>query len=206
MSLRAIIVAVAVAALAGCGIGHPARAGSPGPGPASRRSPRPAADVGILASTASWPHCTREDVQVAARGDGAGLGHVGVEFTLHNTSASGCRLFGFPSLRLLGPRGQPLPTTVVRAVSGAYLFPAVVPHWVALRPDGFASFDLEYGDNPAGSQASEPYATACPMARQAKVILPGAREATVVRVTMAPCGGDVLISPVVPGLRWLAFQ
>jgi hypothetical protein len=157
------------------------------------------------AASASWPQCTRGEVQVTDSGTGAGLGHVGVLFTLHNTSAAGCRLFGYPGLGLLGPGGQPLPTTVNRAVSGTYLFPAVVPHWVALAPGGYASFDLEYGDNPWGAPASEPYAQACPAASQTEVTLPNAYDFSVVPADMAPCDGAVWVSPVIPARTWLQF-
>jgi len=157
------------------------------------------------AATASWPRCTRNEVQISDNGTGAGLGHVGVLFTLHNTSGVGCRLFGYPGLGLLGPGGQPLPTTVNRAVSGTYLFPAVVPHAVALAPGGYASFDLEYEDNPSGAQASEPYAQACPAASRTEVTLPNAYDFSVVPADMAPCDGAVWVSPVIPARTWLKF-
>jgi hypothetical protein len=157
------------------------------------------------AASASWPRCTRGEVQISDSGTGAGLGHVGVLFTLHNTSAVSCRLFGYAGLGLLGPGGQPLPTTVNRAFSGTYLFPAVAPHAVALAPGGYASFDLEYEDNPWGAQASEPYAQACPSASQTEVTLPNAYDFSVVPADMAPCAGAVWISPVIPGRAWLRF-
>jgi hypothetical protein len=157
------------------------------------------------AASASWPRCTRDEVQISDSGTGAGLGHVGVLFTLHNASAVSCRLFGYAGLGLLGPGGQPLPTTVNRAASGTYLFPAVVPHAVALAPGGYASFDLEYEDNPWGAQASEPYAQACPAASHTEVTLPNAYDFSVVPAAMAPCGGEVWISPVIPGRARLQF-
>ena len=156
-------------------------------------------------ASASWPPCRRDQVRVAARPAGAGLGHVGVLFTLRNVSAARCRLLGYAGLRLAGRGGRPLPTTVHRATSGAYLFPPVAPHRVALRPGGYAAFELQYADNPAGAQASEPYAKACPAASQAEVTLPGARGFRVVPAAMAPCGGQVWISPVIPGRSWIAF-
>lgn len=153
------------------------------------------------AASASWPLCTAGDVRIADRGTGAGLGHVGVLFTVHNVSAEGCRLLGYPGLRLLGTGGKPLPTTVHDAAAGTYLFPAVAPHRVALRPGGYAAFELEYGDNPAGAQASEPQETACPTASQAEVTLPGAGAGEILSASMAPCGGDVWVSPVIPGRK-----
>jgi len=160
----------------------------------------PAAPV----ASASWPQCGQSQIGIAATGNGAGLGHVGVLFTLRNTSSASCRLDGYPGMQLLGSNGQPLPTTVVRAGTGAYLFPAVAPHRVAMPPGATASFDLQYGDSPVGAQANEPYARACPQATSAEVTLPNVSDHSVVPVSMAPCGGRVLVSPVVPGSQWLS--
>jgi hypothetical protein len=156
-------------------------------------------------ASASWPRCSAGDVRIADHGTGAGLGHVGVLFTAHNVSSAGCNLMGYPALRLLASNGNPLPTTVHDASAGTYLFPAVAPDRVALRPGGYAAFELEYGDNPVGAPASEPYSTACPPASQADVTLPGASEGTVIAATMAPCGGDVWVSPVIPGRKLITF-
>ena len=156
------------------------------------------------AASASWPQCTRTELAITATSTGAGLGHIGVLFILRNTSSVSCRLYGYPGLQLLGDSGQALPTTVVRAVSGAYLFPAVTPHWVALPPGAVGSFDLQYEDNPSGSAANEPYATACPAATQVEVTLPNAYDYSVIPASMAPCEGQVMVSPVVPGAQWLA--
>jgi hypothetical protein len=155
------------------------------------------------AASAAWPQCGPSQIGITAAGTGAALGHVGVLFTLRNTSSASCRLNGYPGMLLLSSNGQALPTTVVRVLSGAYLIPAVVPHRVALQPGALASFDLQYGDNPVGAQANEPYAQACPSAASAEVTPPNANGHSVVPVSMAPCGGQVLVSPVVPGSQWL---
>lgn len=175
------------------------RSGQPdlSPGPSLRVLPA------ASAASAAWPLCSQRQVGITAAGTGAALGHVGVLFTLRNTSAASCRLGGFPGIVLRGSNGQALPTTVVRVVSGAYLIPAVVPHRVALPPGAIASFDLQYGDNPVGAQANEPYSQACPSAASAEVTLPNATGHSVVPASLAPCGGQVLVSPVVPGSRWL---
>jgi hypothetical protein len=157
------------------------------------------------AASASWPLCTNGDVRVADHGTGAGLGHVGVLFTVHNISATACRLAGYPSLQLLASNGNALPTTVHDAVYGTYLFPAVAPRRVALRPGGYAAFELEFGDNPVGSQSTEPYSTACPTASQVEVTLPGASAGPVLPASMAPCGGDVWVSPIIPGRNQITF-
>jgi hypothetical protein len=155
------------------------------------------------AASASWPQCSHSQVAITATGTGAALGHIGVLFTLRNTSSESCRLEGYPDMLLLGSQGQALTTNVVRAVNGSYLILKVVQHPVALPPGATASFDLEYGDNPVGAQASEPYAQACPSATSAQVTLPNAADHTIVPVSMAPCGGQVLVSPVVPGAQWV---
>jgi hypothetical protein len=160
---------------------------------------------GAPRGSASWPLCAGAGARIAAHDTGAGLGHVGVLFTVHNTAASGCRLSGYAGLRLLGRGGGPLPTTVRDAASGTYLFSPVAPHLVGLPPGHYAAFELEYEDNPSGAQASEPNATACPAATGAKVTLPGARAASVVGAEMAPCGGEVWISPVIPGRQWITM-
>jgi len=168
------------------------------PGPSLRVLPA------ASAASASWPQCTRSQIGVTAAGAGAGLGHVGVLFTLRNTSSASCRLEGYPAMQLFGSNGQALPTTVIRAVTGAYLFPAVVPHRVALPPGAVASFDLQYGDNPFGAQANEAYAQACPAAASTEVTLPNAQDHAVVPASMAPCDGQVIVSPLVPGSQWLS--
>ena len=156
--------------------------------------------------SASWPLCAGAGARIAAHGTGAGLGHVGVLFTVHNTAASGCRLSGYAGLRLLGSGGGPLPTTVHDAASGHVpVLPPIAPHLVALKPGGYAAFLLEYEDNPWGALASEPYAKACPAATDAKVTLPGARAAGVVSAAMAPCGGEAWDSLVIPGRQWITM-
>jgi hypothetical protein len=155
------------------------------------------------AASASWPQCSQSQIKVTATGMGAALGHVGVLFTLRNTSSESCRLEGYPDMLLRGSQGQALTTNVVPAVNGSYLILKVVPHRVALPPGATASFDLEYGDNPVGDQANEPYAAACPSATSAQVTLPNAADHSIVPVSMAPCGGQVLVSPVVPAAQWV---
>jgi len=167
------------------------------PGPSLRVLPA------ASAASAAWPHCRPSQIGMTAASNGAALGHVGVLFTLRNTSSAHCRLTGYPGMLLVGSNGRALPTTVVRAVNGAYLIPAVVPHRVALPPGAIASFDLQYGDNPVGAQANEPYNQACPSASSAEVTLPSASGHSVAPASMAPCGGQVVVSPVVPGSQWL---
>src|SRR5215469_11140655 len=50
------------------------------------------------AASASWPRCNQSQVEVTARGTGAALGHVGMLFTLRNTSSESCRLEGYADM------------------------------------------------------------------------------------------------------------
>jgi len=80
----------------------------------------------------------------------------------------------------------------------SFLFPAVAPRLVGLAPGQQASFDLEYGDSPTGNPPPT-YQKACPAAATLEITLPDDVTAVSARVTMAPCNGDLAVSPVVPG-------
>jgi hypothetical protein len=86
---------------------------------------------------------------------------------------------------------------------GSFLFPALGPHLVGLTPSQTASFDLAYTDVPAGSL---PYRQACPAAATLVIIPPG--DVTSLRATarIAPCHGDLDVSPVVPGTIPIPFS
>lgn len=148
------------------------------------------------------PVCSQ--VQASATPQGAALGHAGVLFTLKNTGQAGCRLDGYPGLQLIGSGGRHLPTTVVPARHGAYLFAATAPREVTVQPGHAASFDLQYGNSPVGARAAGPAAGACPPASSVWVNLPGGAGHPVVRgLSIAPCDGQVMVSPVVQGTHWL---
>jgi hypothetical protein len=55
-----------------------------------------------------------------------------------------------------------------------------------------------------GAAAGAPDAKASPAATHIEVTVSKADQRNLVRVRMAPCGGQVLVSPVVPGVLWLA--
>ena len=92
------------------------------------------------------------------------------------------------------------------ATTGDYMFPAVVPHRVAIKPGEIASFMIGYGDNPFGPTANEPYDVACPPADAVRVTLPGTSEFGTAHVAIGACGGGVRVSPIVPGANGLRFQ
>lgn len=132
---------------------------------------------------------------------GVATGHAGAQIVLHNVSATPCHLAGFPGVQMLSASGAPLPTTAHRGWS--FLFPALRPHLVALTPSQTASFDLAYTDVPAGNLT---YQQACPAAATLVIIPPD--DVTSLRATarIVPCGGDLDVSPVVPGTIPIPFS
>jgi hypothetical protein len=155
--------------------------------------------------SATWPTCSTFQLHLTGESFGTMMGNGRASITLQNISRAGCKLQGYPGVQLVAPDGRLLPTTVQQATGGAYTFPPVVPHRVALGPGGFASFDLSYAGNPSGAAADEPYAVACPSSAWVRVILPGTREYGTAAVAMGACGGDVGVSPVVPGPNGFSF-
>jgi hypothetical protein len=155
------------------------------------------------AGSASWPTCDTTALHMSGSFVGAGLGNVATRITLTNVSRRACRLEGYPDVVLVGRGGRLLPTHATPASTGAYLFPTVVPHAVALAPGESASFMLGYTDNPLDQGV--PYAVACPSSVAVRVILPGTHRFGTARVPMGACGGVVVVSPVVPGAAGIRF-
>jgi hypothetical protein len=93
-----------------------------------------------------------------------------------------------------------LPTT---SWGGSFLFPALGPHLVGLAPAQTASFDLEYGDNPAGNPP--PYQHACLAAATLVIIPPDDFTSLRVIAKIAACNGDLTVSAVVPGTTPIPF-
>ncbi len=157
------------------------------------------------AQTASWPLCSTFQLQLAGPWTGAGLGNVATLITLRNVGTRGCRLEGYPQLNLVATDGRLLPTHDSRALTGDYMFPAVVPHRVALGPGQLASFMIGYGDNPFGAATNEPQDIACPEAIGVRVTLPGTAQFGTAHAAIGACGGVVRVSAVVPGANGLRF-
>ena len=156
-------------------------------------------------ASVSWPTCSTFQLHMAVGGTGAGLGNVATQIAVTNVSARACTLEGYPSVVLVGAGRRLLPTQATPAITGDYMFPAVVPHRVALAPGDVATFMLGYGDNPSGAAVNEPYDVACPVAVAVRVILPGTHEYGTAQGSIAPCGGIVSVSPIVPGAARLTF-
>ncbi len=157
------------------------------------------------ASSAAWPACSTYDLHMGGGFTGAGLGNVETQVTLRNVGRRGCVVEGYPGVILLAANGSPMPTHATPGTTGAYMFPAVTPHRVALRPGDTATFMLGYTDNPFGASANEPYSVACPPSIAIRVILPGTRQFGTAAVPMGVCGGSLLVSPIVPGAQRIEF-
>jgi len=157
------------------------------------------------AASARWPVCSTFQLQLAGPWTGAGLGNVATLITLRNIGPGGCRLEGYPKVILVARGGHPLRTHDGNATTGDYMFPAVVPHRVAIGPGELASFMIGYGDNPFGPTANQPYDVACPPADAVRISLPGTIEFGTAHVAIGACGGVVRVSPIVPGANGLRF-
>jgi hypothetical protein len=101
---------------------------------------------------------------------------------------------------MLSASGAPLPT--ITHWGGSFVFPALRPHLVGLRPGQAASFDLGYTDAPVGNL---PYQQACPAAASLAVIPPDDFTSLRVTASIAPCEGVLDVSPVVPGTAQIPF-
>jgi uncharacterized protein DUF4232 len=120
---------------------------------------------------------------------------------LRNVSGLPCHLYGFPGLQMLSASGAPLPTTT--HWGGSFLFPPLRPHLVGLRTSQTASFDLAYTDIPT---MNLPYQQACPAAATLLIIPPDDVTSLRVPAKIAPCEGDLDVSPVVPGTIPIPFN
>jgi hypothetical protein len=158
------------------------------------------------AATAAWPACTTFQLRMTLANIGAAAGSVGALVRLQDVSASGCNLDGYPNLELIAPDGRILPTHVSDAVGGEMLFPAIPVHRVALASGATAAFAIGYADNPSGGDTNEPYEIACPSARWVRVVLPAVDQYGTTAGPIAPCEGEVGVSPFFPGQDWIGFQ
>jgi hypothetical protein len=104
------------------------------------------------AASASWPTCTTFQLRLIGRSIGAGMGNIADLIVLQNRSTTSCKLEGYPGLQLVASDGRLLPTTVAPPSAGAYSFPSLLPHPVALIPGAYASFELGWEDQPSGAE------------------------------------------------------
>ncbi len=158
-----------------------------------------AAPSGTPASTAApsavpvTPRCHTSQLSATA-GDGQGAaGTIYLTIVLSNTSGETCTLDGYPGMGLLDASRRPLPTTVVR---GGGMLPPSRPSLVRLPPAAKASYSLTYSDVPTGGASA---ATQCPTASSAYVTPPDERDPLLLQTRLAPCRGELHVSPLVAG-------
>ena len=149
----------------------------------------------------AWPRCQPGQLSATLVSLGVATGNVGAQIVLRNVSALPCHLYGFPGLQMLAASGVPLPT--ITHWGGSFMFPALSPHLVGLTTSQTASFDLAYTDVPAGNL---PYQQACPAAATLVIIPPGDLTSLRAPARIAPCEGDLDVSPVVPGTIPIPFN
>lgn len=150
-------------------------------------------------ATADWPVCTTYQLNMTEGWTGAGLGNVATLIRLSNVSKVGCSLKGYPGLQLVSATGSLLPTHVRLAADGDYMFPSIAVGRVAVGPGEVAAFEVGYTDTPSGPANDEPYDVACPPARWVRVILPQTQQWGTAKAPLAPCEGNVNVSPIFPG-------
>ncbi|MGH9069825.1 MAG: hypothetical protein ACRDX8_01335 [Acidimicrobiales bacterium] len=81
----------------------------------------------------------------------------------------------------------------------AYTFPEVPPEPVAVAPAAFASFNIEYIDGCAAGQTTS-------IASSLSILLPGEIHPLRLEIGLAPCGGDLIVSPLVAGTSGVQFS
>jgi hypothetical protein len=143
--------------------------------------------------------CSSSQLTLAYAGIQGATGHLEATFALHNVSGRSCTLHGYPDAELLDAAGHTLPT---RVKQGKGFFPdtLLAARQVVLAPGGDARFGLGFADNNeyAGGRPCRPAAwlkSAPPNAAGAlRVALTGGEHPR-----FAPCGGQLVASPIYAG-------
>ncbi|HEV7214121.1 MAG TPA: DUF4232 domain-containing protein [Chloroflexota bacterium] len=135
--------------------------------------------------------CHTADLAISQEQGQVAVGNVGVSFRLRSLLAQRCTLYGFPGVQLLDAAGGPLPTYLTWSRSG-YLIGTVPEQTITLDPGGSAYFVLEFTDVAGPDRA-------CLAAPSLLVTPPNAYTSIATPVHgVAPCGGIVRASPVLP--------
>lgn len=171
-------------ALAGCGSSQTSSS--------STASTPPQSVGGSQASTAS---CRPAQLALAYAGTEGATGHMELTLAVRNTSRATCELRGYPSARLIGGTGHPLPLRVMR---GHGFFPDTgpAPRRVALKPGTSAHVGLSFVTNNEYKGAR-----VCRTATAALLAAPGSaahwqRVSLHAAPRIAPCGNQLVVSPV----------
>jgi Protein of unknown function (DUF4232) len=165
----AVVLAIAVAAIgaAGTAVAH--------------------ASAGAASST---PRCRLHQLSLARPKSNGAAGSVRLRFVFTNTSASTCKLFGFPGLQMLNKHHANIHTKVIRGTS--VVVPPEPELDVIMTPSQHGSFYAGYSDVPTGTQK-------CPTSSFLEVTPPNDFKHFTMALKIAPCGGKITVSPVVHG-------
>lgn len=170
---------------------------------------RSAAAVGAIVAVLGWglmrsnfvaaspaaavTRCQNVQLAIQPGQSNAGVGHVGIQYRVINTSQRTCQLYGYPGVVLLDANFSTLPTHLRR--SGGYLGGSPQPRLVVLAPGKAGYFFLEWVHIPATGQT-------CPQARYLMIIPPNDFLPDVTWAanggSITPCGGNVVVSPLEP--------
>ena len=136
--------------------------------------------------------CHTAQLSITPVSSSGGVGHIGLQFSIHNDSSQTCTLQGFPGALLLNAQQQPLPTTV--QWGAGYLSGNRPVRLVTLAPGANAYMTLEWVHIPSPGQT-------CPAAPYVLITPPDAADALQVTVgagVIDACGGQLTASPVEP--------
>lgn len=142
-------------------------------------------------NAATLPTCQSSQLAAVVASGGAGLGHALAYVWVLNRNVTPCTLVGYARVELLDGQQRPL-ATHQQEVTTAYLFLNLQPQVVVLAGGGGrAVFLLQSPDGPINN------AQTCPVVAYLRVTLPGTQAVLVTAAQMAPCGGNVITSPLV---------
>jgi hypothetical protein len=136
--------------------------------------------------------CAATQLAGGLTGGNGAAGTIETTVVLRNTSASTCRMSGYPTLQMVDGSGGALPTISVDG--GHYSFTSQVPASVTLAAGQAGSFNIGYSDVPTGTE------TSCPTSAALQITPPAANGHVTVSASLSPCGGGTLVvSPILTG-------
>jgi hypothetical protein len=192
--------------LVGCGGTSPA-----GAQPSSAQqsgSQQPSPQTSTLGATGSQTspgssRCHTSQLGVSAPTATGAAGTIELSFRLQNMSRQRCTIYGFVGMQMLDAAGRNIRTRVVR--NGGFLSGQPGPNLVNLPPRDTATFQVQYGDVPVGSET-------CVQASRLLVTPPDETASKSVAARLGPVcrAGELDVSAVRPrchtsqlGLRYL---
>ena len=143
----------------------------------------PAASAALHSRIAA--NCVRAQLGVRNNGSSGALGTIHGAWVFTNSSDTACTLNGYPDLQLYGPKGRPIPTTVVRDLSPA-------PAAVTLAPGASGTFFSRYNDVGPGP---------CQTSGVIQIAAPNADAPHFIPAQLQACGGVVHVSAVKAGVH-----